>query len=312
MLNIPVGFVIYNRPDLTKKVFSAIAVAKPQTLFLIADGPRDREDHELCLQTRRILEDIDWKCDVYKNFASENMGCGVRESSGFDWVFSQVDRAIFLEDDTLPGPAFFSFCEHLLDKYADDERVMHITGNNFQKKPVSEGSYYFSRYMHAWGWASWRRAWQHYDFFMKDWPKFKEKSGMNNITPDSVEQKYWTKIFDLMHQDPRIIDTWDYQWLFACWKNNGLIATPNQNLVTNIGFGRADAVHTTGIRFGANIPISKDLALTDPDFLVPCREADKFVFDKLFDGKFLRFPWSLVRFPRRVLLYFFKQLKARV
>ncbi|MEC4818255.1 MAG: glycosyltransferase family 2 protein, partial [Scytonema sp. PMC 1069.18] len=245
-LSTPIGFLIFNRPDLTEQVFASIAQAKPKKLFVIADGPRFPEEVEKCEKTRAIIHKVDWDCEVLTNFSETNMGCGRREASGFDWVFSQVEEAIFLEDDTLPAPSFFHFCETLLERYRDDERVMHINGDNSLSQKRNEYSYYFSKYMHGWGWASWRRAWQHYDYYMKTWPKFRKSGLLQLVCEDPHEQKYWSNILDQMYADPQVIDTWDYQWIYTCWSQNGLAIAPNQNLISNLGFNREDAAHTTG------------------------------------------------------------------
>lgn len=153
--------MIYHRPDTTKQVFSEIAKVKPPVLLVVADGPRaDRPgDDEDCSAARRVIEQVNWPCRVLTNFAETNMGARGRVSSGLNWVFSQVEEAIVLEDDCLPNHTFFRFCEELLEKYRNVDQVMHIGGDNFLSGRVSfEGSYYFSRYPHVSGWASWRRA----------------------------------------------------------------------------------------------------------------------------------------------------------
>lgn len=281
-LKTPVTFLIFNRPDLTEIVFKAIAQAKPQKLFVIADGPRFPEEVEKCEKTRAIIEKVDWDCEVITNYSEKNLGCGRREASGFDWVFSQVEEAIFLEDDTLPTPSFFNFCQIMLDRYRYDERVMHINGDNSVNQDRTSDSYYFSKYMHGWGWASWRRAWQHYDYYMKTWPEFKKAALLKYICENQNEQKYWTGLFDQMHEDPQVLDTWDVQWMYTVWSQGGLVIAPNKNLISNLGFNRPDAVHTFG-----NDPRSR-LATTDiwevshPSFVVEDREADQHTFKHIF------------------------------
>ena len=110
-LTTPVGFIIFNRPDLTEQTFQAIAKAKPKTLLVAADGPRSNRpgEAEKCEQTRAVIQKVDWDCEVLTDFSEVNLGCGRRESSAFDWIFSQVEEAILLEDDTFPSPSFFSF-----------------------------------------------------------------------------------------------------------------------------------------------------------------------------------------------------------
>jgi hypothetical protein len=245
-LHTPVAFFIFNRPNVTRRVFDRIRNAKPSTLLVIADGPRGihQEDQEKCRQVTEIVDTgVDWPCTVLKNYSETNLGCRKRVSSGLDWVFENVESAIILEDDCLPDPTFFPFCEELLLRYQDDERIMMISGDNFQfGKTRTKDSYYFSRYAHIWGWASWRRAWRHYDAHMQNWPYIRDSELLRSILPESKALARWKKIFRLTFAG--VFDTWDYQWVFACWINNGLSILPQHNLVSNIGFG-TEGTHTS-------------------------------------------------------------------
>jgi hypothetical protein len=288
-LSTPVAFLIFNRPDLTEIVFEAIAQAKPKKLFVIADGPRFPEEAEKCDKAKAVINRVDWDCEVLTDFSEENLGCGRREASGFDWVFSQVEEAIFLEDDTLPTPSFFSFCQVLLERYRDDERIMHISGNNLQLgQSRTEYSYYFSKYPFAWGWASWRRAWKNYDYYMKSWPEFKEAKMMEWIFEDPYEKRYWTNIFEQMYEDPQVIDTWDYQWYYTLYSQHGLVIVPDSNLVSNLGFDRPDATHPLPNSPLAELPTSDICKVIHPPFIVENREADAYIFDCLIGGKIMR------------------------
>lgn len=300
-LSTPVAFLIFNRPDLTEQVFAAIAQAKPKKLFVIADGPRFPEEEAKCKKTREVIQKVDWDCEVLTDFSDQNLGCGRRLASGFDWVFSQVEEAIFLEDDTLPSPSFFSFCEEMLERYRHDERVMHINGDNSVNQDRTDDSYYFSKYMHIWGWASWRRAWHHYDYFMKTWQNFKEAGLLEYIFEDSYEQKYWIKILDQMYEDPQIIDTWDYQWTYACWSQGGLSIAPNKNLISNLGFNRPDSAHTVGDDPRAKLLTAEIMEIKHPQFVVRHQEADQHSFNHIFGGKEMREQDRLVMKARRRL-----------
>ncbi len=184
LIKTPVVVIIFKRTDTTEKVFEAIRLAKPPKLFVIADGPR--ADHpgeaEKCEAARAIIERVDWECEVLKNYSDTNLGCAKRVSSGLDWVFSNVEEAIILEDDCVPHLTFFPFCEELLEKYRYDTRIASISGQNVQfGRERTNYSYYFSRYNHCWGWATWRRAWQHFDFDMKLWPEIKKGHLLDDI-----------------------------------------------------------------------------------------------------------------------------------
>src|SRR5437868_7090749 len=161
MFKTPVALIIFRRPQFTEQVFQALARVQPRQLFVIADGPRpDVEgEAELCRATRAIIDRVDWQCEVIKNYLETNLGCGRRPATGISWVFDQVEEAIILEDDCVPGPSFFPFCEELLARYRDDERIMHIAGSTYEHGLLpTPYSYCFSHFNGAWGWASWRRA----------------------------------------------------------------------------------------------------------------------------------------------------------
>jgi hypothetical protein len=289
MLNTPVAFIIFNRPDVTERVFQAIRQAQPKKLLVIADGPRADYpgEAEKCAATRTVIDQVDWECKVLTNYSDINLGCKRRVSSGIDWVFSQVEEAIILEDDCLPAPSFFQFCQTLLEKYRHDNRIMMISGDNFQPEEKKlKDSYFFSKYIHIWGWATWRRAWTHYDAEMISWQNFRHKKLLNAVCHDSVEVEYWMKIFDNVANG--IVDTWDYQWVYACWQQSGMSIMPAVNLVSNIGF-RHDATHTLGESPWAKMPVSNIYNIKHPAFLIKNQEADKYIFDNVFGGKVLRF-----------------------
>jgi hypothetical protein len=240
----PVAFFFFNRPEITARVFSQITRAEPSRLFLIADGPRENRpaDAEQCAAARRVVERIDWPCRVHTNFAPRNMGCMQRMASGISWVFDQVDEAIILEDDCLPDPTFFRFCEDLLRRYRDEPRVMQIGGFNIPlDRRTRAFSYYFSRFGTNWGWATWRRAWSHYDVDVKEWPTVRDTPWLLDIVKHPSIAATWTRRLDLAHR--RELGTWDYQWLFACWRQRGLSVQPTVSMISNLGYG-GDATHT--------------------------------------------------------------------
>jgi hypothetical protein len=276
----PVALFVFNRPQLTAQVYARIREAKPQKLLVVADGPRRHRPGEdrLCEQTRALVTSPDWPCEVVTNFSELNLGCRRRLSSGLNWVFEREDRAIVLEDDCLPSPSFFTFCDELLDYYSNDERVMHISGDNWQDGQLrGDCSYYFSRYTLSWGWASWRRAWKHFDVDMLQWPAAYRERWMQSIIEGTAEATFWESVFDKLYR--RQMDTWDYQWLFACWRGGGLAIHPNQNLVTNIGAG-PDALHFKDAGSTIGLPTKELGPLTHPTAVGRDDLADRYVFDK--------------------------------
>ena len=238
----PVVFFIFNRPDSCQTVFEQIRNARPPKLYVVCDGPRpDRPDDRIKLQeSQAILQKVDWDCQVSTNFAEQNLGCGKRISSGIDWVFSLEERAIFLEDDCVPDPSFFPYCEELLERYQDHPAIGMITGFNrhFGLK-FGKASYFFSRCFSVWGWASWRRAWQGYDLLMRTWPEEKNQPAFRSLP----YAKHAAKKLEETYQGK--IDTWDYQWFFFNTIRHRLSVVPNVNLIQNIGY---EGVHYTGRR----------------------------------------------------------------
>ncbi|MBS1788528.1 MAG: glycosyltransferase family 2 protein [Acidobacteria bacterium] len=277
-------FIIFNRPDTAAKVFAEIRRARPQKLFVIADAPRvsQKGEREKCLAARAIIEAVDWECEVFTNFAESNLGCQRRISSGLDWVFDQVEEAIVLEDDCVPHPSFFPFCEELLDRYREDRRVMHIAGTNYQfGRQRFPYSYYFSRYNHCTGWATWRSAWRHFDVEMKLWPEFRDRNLLKDLFDDAQAEAYWHRSFQMVYE--KRIDSWAYCWTLACWIQNGLTILPNVNLICNIGFD-ANGSHTKNRRSRfANIPLEEmKFPLQHPPFVVRDDQADRFTQDNNF------------------------------
>jgi hypothetical protein len=254
----PILFVVFNRPDTTQRVFDEIKKVRPTKLYIAADGPRPNKQNDIdgCAQVREIFsKQIDWPCEVKTLFREKNLGCKYAVASAFDWFFENVEEGIILEDDDLPDPTFFPFCQEMLAKYRNDTRVMHISGCNFQQKNKKfrpEGSYYFAFIPHIWGWASWRRAWKHYDVEVTKWPEMKERGLLKNLFHDKAVSFMWANSFQRYHD--KKINSYDGQWAFACLDNGGLCINPSKNLISNIGFG-ANSTHTSdATNENANLP----------------------------------------------------------
>jgi len=245
----PLALIVFNRPDVTERVFEAVRAAEPRQLFVLADGPRaDRpEEAERCAETRAIFDRVDWECDVHRRLADENLGCGASVAEGLDWVFEHVDRVVVLEDDCLPDPSFFPFCADLLERFADDERIMHVSGSNLGSPPAACGgaSYGFTTYPTIWGWATWRRAWGLYDREMKTWPRFRDAGLVETIPANRRWRATLARDWEICYRKgPLWRHQWAYQWQYSIVSESGLCVSPAVNLVANVGFGAAGA-HTT-------------------------------------------------------------------
>jgi len=285
--DVPILFIVFNRPDTTAIVFEKIREIKPSRLFLAADGPREfREgEKERCEKVRKIItEGIDWNCDVQLKFSDINLGCGKAESSAMLWFFEAVGEGIVIEDDTLPDISFFHFCKELLEYYRNDERVKMIGGNNFQNgKQRSDGSYYFSKYTHSWGFASWYRAWTDYDFNLETMNDTGMKSLISRKFNRKDEQEFWWKVYNNFRE--RKYDTWDFQFVFKMWENDGVCIIPNENLVTNLGFGK-NATHTFNANDpAASVPLKAIPTIKHPTTFEIAQAADRYYFKEIAKGK---------------------------
>ena len=285
-LKTPVVLIIFKRPDTTEKVFEAIRQAKPPKLLVIADGPRVDVpgEAEKCAAARAIIDRVDWDCEVLTNYSDTNLGLRNRVSSGLNWVFKLVEEAIILEDDCIPHLTFFRFCEELLEKYKHNHRIAHITGNNFQfGKQWTQYSYYFSRYTHCWGWATWKRAWNYYDNDMKLWSSVRETNWLDNFLQNSIASQYWSNNFQKTYQG---FNSWNYAWFFSCWSNDLLTIIPNVNLVSNIGFD-LEATHTKNQGNLTNLPTKNiDFPLLHPPQVFQNLEADSLTEKNVISGAF--------------------------
>ena len=271
LFDTPILFLVFNRPNTTQMVFERIREVKPKYLFIGADGPRAemKGEKELCEEVRRIVLDIDWECEVETLFRDTNLGCGQAVSQAISWFFEQVDQGIILEDDCLPEPTFFPFCEKLLAKYKTEERVMHIAGSNFQLgRKRGTASYYYSRYTHVWGWATWERAWNKYDFDIVNYN--------NNYMAMSERSKFLrVDLLDKVRNGE--IDTWDVQWSFCVNKENGVSIIPQIGLVKNIGFGSGTHFRNYIPKFYTKMKFGSIEKIVYPDSAIsPCRRADLF------------------------------------
>lgn len=266
----PVLFIIFARPAHTEKVFATIRAARPSRLFIAQDGPRvgSPNDVENCRRTREIATAVDWPCEVQTLFQERNLGVGVGCSTAIRWFFEHVEEGIVLEDDVVPEASFFPYCMELLDRYRHDTRVMHIAGYNPLLTPVGDASYYFSPYMHCWGWASWRRVAQQYDYKMSDWPHFKEQGLMHTQFDTRLQRRHFEKVFELYHQGG--CNNWDHQWMYMILSRAGLCINPGVNLVRNIGFGVGSSfAQNTWSYHSHRTTTSIEMPLRHPSFVLP-------------------------------------------
>ena len=280
-LNTPVLFLTFNRLDTTEQVFEAIRRARPPRLYLASDGPRDSrpgEEEKVKNVREYVLGHIDWECEVKTLFREKNLGCKYAVSGAISWFFENEEMGIILEDDVLPVPSFFPYCEELLERYRDDERIAHISGfNPLTSFDANGDSYFFSKFGPIWGWASWRRAWRQYDVEISSWPQFRDYY-LRFVTDTPKEESWRRSLFDQLYR--KEIDTWDYQWSYARMIGDQLNATPTVNLIKNIGFGHADSTHTHASIDERFLTVYDIKLTTHPRFIVRNKIYDQLYLDR--------------------------------
>lgn len=283
----PILFLVFNRLETVKKVFSTIRKIQPQRLYIGADGPRaDYAEESAQVETVRkyILEHIDWPCDVKTLFRERNLGCRKAVSEALAWFFNHEEEGIVLEDDCLPDMSFFPYAQTLLARYRHDTRIATISGDYFNGSSYrARHSYFFSRYPYCWGWASWRRTWDCYDAEMSQWPTLRETDWLLAIGDgDRDFQQYWTQLFDGLYFKGSP-DTWDIVFVFSCWAQSAISILPSRNLVSNIGFGE-NATHTTKVE-SKNSRIALEqlpFPLDHPSTVVRSYQADRWAHENLY------------------------------
>ena len=243
-LTTPVAFIIFNRLDCTMKVFEQIRQAKPERLYIISDGPRENKigEKEKVEEVRRYVEEhIDWQCQVQYNYADNNMGSKYRIYSGLNWVFTQEEETIVLEDDCVPSTDFFRYCQELLEIYCEKEQVWMISGINVLRKQEPKEPYFFARFSEIWGWATWKRAWMCNDIEMTTWPESRKNKTIK-YAYDFFSYRCYLREADYQYKAKR--DAWDIPWRYTMLAHHGVGIVPSENMIANIGCGRADASNT--------------------------------------------------------------------
>ncbi|MDR0733977.1 MAG: hypothetical protein LBF08_07985 [Dysgonamonadaceae bacterium] len=295
--NIPVLFVVFARPDTTAQVFERIRQVQPKKLYVAADAPRPDKPDEVqrSAETRNIISRIDWECEVKTLFQDRNLGLKTAVTTAISWFFEQEEMGVILEDDCLPDLSFFPYCEELLVRYKDDDRIGHISGNNYLPGVIDEElSYDFSSAVHIWGWASWRRAWKNYDVNFSFWETHKNKRRM--LFNNKLEEIYFSSFIpDALHNKYGI-NTWDVQYYFGLRMQNQLAVYPVVNMVTNIGIGDANASHTSKKK--------KKYLWAASSMSFPLKHPQFISRNEVLDNKTVFFSW------KRLARYFLRRIVA--
>ena len=291
MFEVPILFLIFNREDTTQRVFNTIRLQKPKHLYVAADGARKDKpgEAEKCQKVRDIIKQVDWDCELKTLFREENLGCKIAVSAAITWFFEQEEQGIILEDDCLPDPSFFPFCEELLDRYKDESRIGHINGTSYLSGIIKDGLCYdFCMNPHIWGWASWRRVWKEYDVNFSFWMKHKDSRSF--LFLNKWEEIYFTSFISDVINNRRSINTWDVQYHFLLRLQNQLAIYPAINMIENIGVGDSDATHTSK---KTKVPIAAAMPF-------PIKHPPYTLRNKNLENKTKHFSW------KRLLRYYLK------
>jgi hypothetical protein len=307
----PILIIIFNRSKYLKKISTILNKIKPLKIYIAADGPRKNVKYDLlkCKIARKtLLNNINWKCKILKKFSKKNLGVKKNIIESLNWFFQNESKGIILEDDCYPNISFFKFCDELLKKYEDNNKIKMISGNfYFQKNFKLNDSYFFSQRPGTHGWATWARSWAENDIDMKKWKGFVDFLFLVfffklNLT----KSHYFFKKFKSAYLNK--IKCWDYQWLYSIWKNNGLIIRPSKNLCKHIGWG-PESTHGKGRDTFPKLKNSKmNFPLTHPNKIYQNNTLDNFEDKIVRKLNFISyFKYKLLNKIKTNIDYFFKK-----
>jgi len=276
--------IAFNRPDLTRTVLSRITEAKPDILYVFADGPRlgHHEDIGKCERVREVICERESFINMKVRFQERNMGPLYSVKCALDWYFDQEEEGIIIEDDCLPELSFFHFCEELLSKYGPSENIFMVSGSNFIPDFPMQASYIFSRLALIWGWATWKRSWKKFDASMKEWPNYVSTKDLGYF---GKKEKLVYSLINQQYLNPQL-RTWGVLWRATFLVNKGLSIIPKRNLVRNMGFGHPDATYHKEYHKVSEVPVEPiDFPLTHPSNISPDAVFDERSLDFYYDEK---------------------------
>ena len=301
----PVVLIVFNRPDKTRILLDKLRHVLPQKVYVVADGPRLHvpSDQQKVEEVRGLIEKIDWDCEIIRIYSDANLSGPIRVPSAFDQIFKSEEQVIILEDDCIPSLSFFQFCDELLDKYKEDERIGTVCGFNlefdFLGRPIDgirPESYFFSRYPASWGWATWRRVWKNFDHDLKDFPSLRKAGFFDNLSPHRSVVKFWIDTFDSLHN--KVKRNWDYKLVYSLLRKGQLSIIPNLGLVENIGTSDGSGANYSR-ESKSYIDTKKlhecDFPLLHPRVPVPDERYDRRITTHFFTANKLRKGLRLIR-----------------
>lgn len=302
-MNTPILLITFNRPNHTRRVLGAIKRQQPKNLYIFQDGARidNKEDSIKCVAVRNVIQElVDWDCDLSTFYADSNLGCGPGPTAGISWFFSKVEQGIIIEDDAIPADDFFQYAEELLNRYKVDTDIRAIGSMKVDNRKYGDASYYFSMMNRTLCvWATWKRAWNDFDYQLRDVSKKKLYKALKFYGVTLREREYWYERLLEIQKDGLGDSSWDQQFWMSIWLNQGVGICPNTNLSSNIGFD-SDATHTTNEKsIAANIKPASILPITYPKSSKISRTAD-LRFHKLYFESYEYGFSGIKRLPYRI------------
>jgi len=281
MESAPVLLLAYNRPEKLSQLIQRIRVLRPSVLLVSVDGPKISKpgDKDLVLATQKIIQSIDWDVKIETRFREENIGLRLAVQDSVNWAISQYGKVIVIEDDAVPGPQLLDFFNFNLQKFADDQKVMHVSGYNVvpPQNLLSETGSRFSRYPESFAWATWERAWKHYDENLT-WGLESSVRDIAKITGSTTSALRWKLNFH--DAAAGRIGSWAYRWISSMWSQNGTTVAPNRNLLSYSGFD--EGTHTVRSPRWKDLPI-ENLSFSENDNLtITDLEADNWTGSSVF------------------------------
>ena len=284
-MRVPVLLIAFNRPEHTRRVLETILAAKPQDLYVFQDGVREgnQNDEKKCANVRHVVENLtkDTQVCLHTFYSDKNLGCGAGPMTGITWFFNQVEMGIVMEDDCLPHPDFFGYCEELLGRFRDDEKVLFINSTLYNDRWKCEASYDFSHYMVTGAWAGWRRTWQGFDLDLKTMDAKTFRKHVLQLTDNRAEANWWYSIVKEIQQDDRKKSYWDYQMQIHLFRNSAFTIHPQRNLVSNIGFDGAGTHTLSNYDNRGNREVFPILPLVHPSQQVVDNKRDAYCWAKV-------------------------------
>lgn len=237
MVETPVLFITFARPDYARQTWEGIKAAKPKTLYFYSNKGRDKKEGEVERnnEIRAYVNEIDWKCDLHTWFREETANVYDSLRGAIDWLFDNEERGIVLEEDCVPTKAFFSFVDQLIVKFENEKNVWCISGDNFIDDNLIPNDYYFSQYHYMYGWATWADRWHKIDWYSSWNKKDFVASHFKELYKTKRQINYRVKELKRLSDFINTTNCWDYKFGYTidCYK--GLTVHPKYHLVTNVG-----------------------------------------------------------------------------